>query len=85
MDTVDAIVLGRNTFELVLTFDTWPYSGKNVVVLSSRPSAIPPYLVEGVGLKGRWFRTTAFSTSLVSPANRERNRADSNRFTAYHG
>ena len=24
MDTVDTIVVGRNTFEHVLTFDTWP-------------------------------------------------------------
>jgi dihydrofolate reductase len=48
MDTVDTIVLGRNTFELVLTFDTWPYSGKNVVVISSKPRAVPPHLVDSV-------------------------------------
>ncbi len=48
MDTVDTIVLGRNTFELVLTFDTWPYSGKKVVVLSSRLDAIPPHLGDSV-------------------------------------
>jgi len=48
MDTVDTIVLGRNTFELVLTFDTWPYGGKKVVVLSSEPSAVPPHLVDSV-------------------------------------
>jgi dihydrofolate reductase len=48
MDTVDTIVLGRNTFELALTFDTWPYSGKKVVVLSTRPNAIPPHLVDNV-------------------------------------
>ncbi len=48
MDTVDTIVVGRNTFELVLTFDTWPYSGKKVVVLSSIPSAVPPHLVDNV-------------------------------------
>jgi dihydrofolate reductase len=48
IDTVDTIVVGRNTFELVLTFDTWPYSGKKVVVLSSRPSAVPPHLVDSV-------------------------------------
>ena len=48
MDTVDIIVLGRNTFELVLTFDSWPYSGKKVVVLSSKPSAVPPHLVDDV-------------------------------------
>jgi dihydrofolate reductase len=48
MDTVDTIVLGRNTFELVLMFDTWPYIAKKVVVLSSRPEAIPPHLVDSV-------------------------------------
>jgi dihydrofolate reductase len=34
--SVDAIVIGRNTFEKVLTFDGWPYGQKRVVVLSSR-------------------------------------------------
>ena len=33
--SVDVIVIGRKTFEKVLTFDTWPYDGKRVVVLSS--------------------------------------------------
>jgi dihydrofolate reductase len=37
MATVDALVIGRNTFEKVLTLPTWPYGGKRVVVLSSRP------------------------------------------------
>ena len=37
MATVDAVVLGRKTFETVLAFDAWPYSDKRVVVLSSRP------------------------------------------------
>ncbi len=32
--TVDAIVIGRKTFETVLTFDAWPYGSKPVVVLS---------------------------------------------------
>src|SRR5947209_3540179 len=35
--SVDAIVLGRKSFEKVLTFDPWPYANKRVVVLSSRP------------------------------------------------
>lgn len=38
--TVDAIVIGRRTFEKVLTFDAWPYSKKQVVVLSTRPSEV---------------------------------------------
>jgi dihydrofolate reductase len=37
MASVDAIVIGRKTFETVLGFETWPYGDKRVVVLSSRP------------------------------------------------
>lgn len=37
MASVDALVMGRNTFEKVLTFGAWPYGDKRVVVLSSRP------------------------------------------------
>jgi dihydrofolate reductase len=37
MATIDTIVLGRNTFEVVLKLPNWPYSGKRVVVLSHRP------------------------------------------------
>jgi dihydrofolate reductase len=35
--TVDAIVIGRGTFEKVLTMGPWPYGDKRVVVLSSHP------------------------------------------------
>ena len=35
--SVDAIVIGRKSFEKVLTFGSWPYGEKHVVVLSSRP------------------------------------------------
>ena len=34
--SVDAIVIGRKTFEKVLSFGSWPYGKKRVVVLSSR-------------------------------------------------
>src|SRR5437667_1472728 len=37
MASVDALVIGRHTFEKVLTFDAWPYGDKRVVVLSSHP------------------------------------------------
>jgi dihydrofolate reductase len=38
MATVDALVMGRNTFEVVAPKDPWPYGPtKRVVVLSSRP------------------------------------------------
>ena len=35
--SVDAIVIGRKTFETVLAFPEWPYGVKRVVVLSSAP------------------------------------------------
>jgi dihydrofolate reductase len=35
--TVDALVIGRNTYEVVLAFDDWPYGEKPVFVLSSKP------------------------------------------------
>ena len=47
--SVDAIVIGRKTFETVLAFEAWPYGDKRVVVLSSRPidfSAIRGGVVE---------------------------------------
>lgn len=34
--SVDALVIGRKTYETVLAFPTWPYGKKRVVVLSSR-------------------------------------------------
>ncbi|HXH68001.1 MAG TPA: dihydrofolate reductase family protein [Candidatus Limnocylindrales bacterium] len=37
MASVDALVIGRNTFETVLGLGEWPYGRKRVVVLSSRP------------------------------------------------
>jgi len=37
MASVDALVIGRNTFETVLALPDWPYGKKRVVVLSSRP------------------------------------------------
>jgi len=37
MASVDTLLIGRNTFEIVLAFAEWPYAKKRVVVLSSRP------------------------------------------------
>jgi dihydrofolate reductase len=35
--SLDAILLGRKTFEVVLAYPEWPYEQKRVIVLSSRP------------------------------------------------
>jgi dihydrofolate reductase len=37
MASIDVLVIGRNTFDKVLSFENWPYREKRVVVLSSRP------------------------------------------------
>jgi dihydrofolate reductase len=42
MATVDALVIGRNTYEVVLAFDKWPYAQKPVFVLSTRRLAKAP-------------------------------------------
>lgn len=42
MATVDALVIGRKTFETVLAFDAWPYGEKPVFVLSTKPLAPAP-------------------------------------------
>lgn len=41
MASVDALVMGRNTFEQVLTFGAWPYRDTPVIVLSHRSLTIP--------------------------------------------
>lgn len=49
MDSIDALVMGRNSFEKILSFNCpWPYSEKHVVVLSSKELAIPDDLKNSV-------------------------------------
>ena len=48
MDSVDVLVMGRNTYEKVLTFGEWPYGDKKVVVLSNNLSKVPENLAEHV-------------------------------------
>ena len=47
MDTVDILIMGRNTYEKVLTFGPWPYE-KPVIVLSRNPIDIPPEIANAV-------------------------------------
>jgi dihydrofolate reductase len=44
--SVDAIVIGRKTFEKVRSFDAWPYGRKPVIVLSGEPLDLSA--VEGI-------------------------------------
>jgi dihydrofolate reductase len=42
MATVDALVIGRKTYETVLGFEAWPYGSKPVIVLSTGALAPAP-------------------------------------------
>lgn len=60
--SVDALVIGRNTYETALAFPDWPYAGKRCIVLTHRetPSihgeqffaGAPAALVDQLGLSG---------------------------------
>lgn len=39
--SVDVLIIGRGTYDVVLAFPDWPYTGKRVVVLTSRPPRAP--------------------------------------------
>ena len=44
MADVDVLVMGRNTFDQVLGFESWPYGAMPVVVLSHRDILVPLHL-----------------------------------------
>jgi dihydrofolate reductase len=41
-DSIDTLVVGRKTYELALSFPSWPYGGKRVVVMTTSSRA-PKY------------------------------------------
>jgi len=49
-DTVDCMVMGRNSMEMVMSFPEWPYKGKRVVVLSNTLKETPSQLKNKVEL-----------------------------------
>jgi dihydrofolate reductase len=48
MDSVDTLIMGRKTFEQVLTFGPWHYGDTPVVVVSHNPVTIPSHLPDTV-------------------------------------
>lgn len=48
MHSVDALVMGRNTFDMILSHDVWPYGEKPVIILTSRPLEIPKSIINTV-------------------------------------
>jgi dihydrofolate reductase len=59
MATVDVLIMGRNTFDKVMSFAKWPYGETPVVVLSTRPPGPAP-----VGAKVEWM--AGAPTEIVS-------------------
>jgi dihydrofolate reductase len=48
--SIDALVMGRNTFEQVLSFPQWPYGTKPLVVLSRSLTRLPDGVPQSVSL-----------------------------------
>ena len=64
---VDAILMGRGTYEAVRRFGDWPYPGKPTVVLTTRPLDDPaPASVEAVGISPKM--NTPYSAAHTSVA-----------------
>lgn len=51
MDTIDVLIMGRITYEFVLSTGFWPYSDKRVIILSNTLKKISETLPESVELK----------------------------------
>jgi len=51
MASVDVLVMGRKTFQKILSFGEWPYGDKRVIVLSSKDIQIPSKLLSTVDAK----------------------------------
>lgn len=50
ISSVDTLVMGRNSFDQVLSFGSWPYGNLRVVVLTTRPIDLPESLQKSVEL-----------------------------------
>jgi len=48
MDSVDTLIMGRKTYEQILSFVQWPYGDTPVVVLSHNSIEIPSHLSDTV-------------------------------------
>lgn len=48
ISTVDAIVMGRHSYEKVLTFDEWYYENTEVIVLTTKDLTVPRHLIDKV-------------------------------------
>ncbi|MCX4026566.1 dihydrofolate reductase [Endozoicomonas sp. SM1973] len=50
--TVSCLIIGRNTFEKILSFPEWPYGNKRVIVLSRTIKQLPSAIINKAELCG---------------------------------
>lgn len=50
MESVDLLLMGRKTYEKVLTFPEWPYKDKKVMVMSKKGIELPSNLTDKVSV-----------------------------------
>jgi dihydrofolate reductase len=48
LESVDTLIIGRKTYDHVMSFGRWPYGETPVVVLSHNPISFPPSLPDAV-------------------------------------
>jgi len=51
MNSIDTLVMGRNTYELVISSGQWPYGDTKVIVLSSKLKELADFVPDTVYLK----------------------------------
>lgn len=51
--TIDMLIMGRYSYEKVITFDEWPYGTLPVIVMSSKPIQIPEHLNQVVSVSNQ--------------------------------
>ena len=66
--SVDALVIGRATYETVLAFGSWPYGSKPVFVLSTRALPAAPGGAAVERLSGAPARLVPRAAELLPPA-----------------
>jgi dihydrofolate reductase len=59
LSNIQAIVMGRNTFDQIADFNPWPYESKRVIVMSHRALTIP------YALAGKFSHSSDSPISLV--------------------
>ena len=76
MESVDLLLMGRKTYEKVLTFPEWPYKDKKVIVMSKKGIELPSNLTDKVSVTSaspleilQGLENKNIKRGIVKPAN----------------